>query len=210
MRVYSSTASTKRALSAALWLAYPLAVWAGLALSGPRAAAALVLVALAARTLPFWRSTGATERRRLLIPLAAAALPAASAAWLDDPLLLLFVPVLASLALLCAFARSLWRGPPLIETLARLQAGELSAAELRYCRGVTVVWCVFFAANAFVAAWLALWGSTRAWALWTGALSYVAIAMLFAIELAVRSWRFRRYTGGPSDWLMRRLFPPHL
>ncbi len=198
----------KRALGAALWLAYPFAVWVGLALSGPRAAAAFVLIALLARTLPFWHNVEAEERQRLLIPLAIAVLPAAGAAWLDDPLLLLFVPVLASLALLFAFARSLWRGPPLIETLARLQVGELSAAERRYCRGVTAIWCVFFAANASVAAWLALWGSTRAWALWTGALAWVAVGVLFAIELSVRSWRFRRYTGGPTDWLMRRLFPP--
>jgi uncharacterized membrane protein len=113
-----------------------------------------------------------------------------------------------SLGLLFAFARSLWWGPPVVETLARLQVGELSAAELRYCRSVTAVWCVFFAANALVAALLAWSASLRAWALWTGVLSYLAIAVLFAIELGVRSWRFRRYTGAPTDWLMRRLFPP--
>jgi uncharacterized membrane protein len=206
--VYSSNDRARRALATAPWLAYPLVVWAGLSLSGPRVAASLVLVALAARTLPLWRSTAGAARRQLLVPLAAATAPAAGAAWLDDPLLLLFVPALVSLGLLFAFARSLWRGPPLIETLARLQVGALSVAEQRYCRGVTAVWCVFFAANASVAGWLALWGSTRAWALWTGALSYVAIAVLFTLELGVRSWRFRRYSGAPTDWLMRRLFPP--
>ena len=30
---------------------------------------------------------------------------------------------------------TLLRGPPLIESLARLQTGELSAAEVRHCRG---------------------------------------------------------------------------
>jgi uncharacterized membrane protein len=59
-----------------------------------------------------------------------------------------------------------------------------------------------------VAALLALSGSLRAWGLWTGAFSYLAIAVLFTLELGVRSWRFRRYTGAPTDWLMRRLFPP--
>lgn len=208
MRVYSSNDRARRALAAAPWLAYPLVVWAGLSLGGPRVAASLVLVALAARTLPLWRSTAGAARRQLLVPLAAASAPAAGAAWLDDPLLLLFVPTLVSLGLLFAFARSLWWGPPVVETLARLQVGELSAAELRYCRSVTAVWCVFFAANALVAALLAWSASLRAWALWTGVLSYLAIAVLFAIELGVRSWRFRRYTGAPTDWLMRRLFPP--
>jgi len=32
--------------------------------------------------------------------------------------------------------------------------------------------------------------------------------VVLAVELTVRSWRFRRYTGGVTDVLMRRLFPP--
>jgi len=157
-----------------LWLAYPLAVWGGLALGGPRAAGAPALLAL----------------------------------WLDDPLLLLFVPSLVNLGLLFAFGRTLLHGPPLVETIARLQVGELSPAELRHCRSVTAVWCAFFAANALASTWLALAGSLAAWALWTGALAYVAIAVLFIVELAVRSSRFRHYGNGPGDALMRRLFSP--
>jgi uncharacterized membrane protein len=204
--VYSSDAA-RRALGALPWLAYPLAVWAGLALGGARAAGGLVIAALALRSLLVWRAEPAALGR-LLVPLAAAGLPAAAAALLDDPLLLLFVPVLVSLGLLGAFAWTLWRGPPLIESVARLQVGDLSAAELRYCRGVTWVWCAFFLANALATALLALSGSLAAWALWTGALSYLAIAVVLAVELTVRSWRFRRYTGGPTDVVMRRLFPP--
>jgi len=194
--VYSSNDRVRRILAAAPWLAYPLVVWAGLSLGGPRVAAALVLVALAARTLPLWRSTAGEARRQLLVPLVAAGAPAAGAAWLDDPLLLLFVPALVSLGLLLAFARSLWWGPPVVETLARLQVGELSAAEVRYCRSVTVVWCVFFAANAVTAAALAWSGSLGAWALWTGVYAYLAVALLFGVELAVRFVRFGRSPFG--------------
>jgi uncharacterized membrane protein len=205
--VYSSDA-VRRALGALPWLAYPLAVWAALALGGARVAGALVIAALTLRSLRVWRRAEPAALGRLLLPLAAAGLPAVAATLLDDPLLLLFVPVLVSLGLLGAFAWTLWRGPPLIESVARLQVGELSAAEVRYCRTVTGVWCAFFVANALVAAWLALSGSLAAWALWTGALSYLAIAAVLAVELTVRSWRFRRYAGGPTDVLMRRLFPP--
>ena len=194
--MYSSNDRARRALAAAPWLAYPLVVWAGLRLSGPRVAAALVLVALAARTLPLWRSTAGEARRQLLVPLVAAGVPAAGAAWLDDPLLLLCVPALVSLGLLLAFARSLWWGPPVVETFARLQVGELSAAEVRYCRSVTVIWCVFFAANAVTAVALAWSGSLGAWALWTGVYSYLAIALLFGVELALRFVRFGRSPFG--------------
>ena len=190
------------------WLAYPLAVWAGLAFGGARAAGGLVVAALAGRALLLWRSKNPASLRRLLVPLAAAGLPALLALLLQDPLLLLFVPVLANLGLLVAFVRSLWRGPPVIETVARLQVGSLSDAEVRYCRSVTGIWCVFFLANASVTAALALFGSLAAWALWSGALAYVAVGVVLALELTVRSWRFRRYTGGPTDVVMRRLFPP--
>jgi uncharacterized membrane protein len=194
--------------SIVLWLAYPLVVWAGLALSGPRVAAALVLALLGWRLLLLRRRLDAEARRQLLLPILAAGLPAGLAAALGNRLVLLFVPVLVSLGLLFAFARTLWRGPPLVETLARLSVGELSPAEVRYCRGVTLLWCAFFVANAGASAWLALWGSLEAWALWTGALAYVAVGVLFAAELTVRSLRFRHYGRGPGDALMRRLLPP--
>jgi uncharacterized membrane protein len=207
--VYSSDRGDRRALGALPWLAYPLAVWAGLAFAGTRATAGVVLAALAVRTFALWPSEHGAALRRLLLAVATAGAPAA-AALADDPLLLLFAPVLVSLGLLGAFGYSLLRGPPLIETVARFQVGELSEPEIRYCRTVTAVWCLFFVANAATAGWLALSGSLAAWALWTGALSYLAIAVLFAIELTVRSWRFRHYGGGPGDALMRRLFPPRV
>jgi hypothetical protein len=31
---------------------------------------------------------------------------------------------------------------------------------------------------------------------------------LFAIEFLYRTWRFRRYVGGPLNPLLERLFPP--
>ncbi len=206
--VYSSDVGDRRMLGPLPWLAYPLAIWAGLAFAGTRATAGLVLAALAVRTFAIWNGEREDALRTLLLPLAAAGVPAAAAVALDDPLLLLFAPVLVSLGLLGVFGYSLLRGPPLIERVARFQVGALSPAEVRYCRTVTAVWCLFFVANGGTAGWLALSGSLAAWALWTGVLSYLAIAALFAIELTVRSWRFRRYGGGPLDALLSRVFPP--
>jgi uncharacterized membrane protein len=206
--VYSSPGEESRFLAVLPWLAYPLALWAAHALAGPRVAGALVLATLAVRALPLWRNAESAARRRVLVPAAAAGLPALHAVGSGDSRLLLFVPALVNLGLLFAFARTLRHGPPLVETIARLHVGELSPGEVRYCRAVTWLWCAFFAANAVISAGVALRGSLAAWALWNGALSYVAVALLFAAELTVRSFRFRHYGKGPVDAVMRRLFPP--
>jgi hypothetical protein len=47
------------------------------------------------------------------------------------------------------------------------------------------------------------------WAFYTGFLSYILMGTLFSIEFLYRTWRFRRYVGGPLNPLLERIFPPH-
>ena len=130
--------------------------------------------------------------------------------WLEprwDTRALLLVPVLINGALLFAFGRTLRRGPPLVEALARLREPELSAAQVRHCRTVTAVWCGFFAANAAVCLALALFAELWIWTLYTGVISYLLMGLLFGAELLVRSWRFHNFSGAFAEPLLRRLFP---
>lgn len=191
-----------------LTLGYPLLVYAGLQWLEPRALALGLAALVALRGLTRWRRAPARELRRLAAPallLAAALL--ASALW-NDARGLLLAPALANAALLLAFGRSLLgAGPPLVETLARLQVPDLPPDEVRYCRSVTAVWCLFFALNGTLALWLALRGGREAWALYNGVIAYALVALLFAVEFTVRSWRFGRYGGTLVEPLFRRLFP---
>jgi uncharacterized membrane protein len=105
----------------------------------------------------------------------------------------LLPPVLVSLALLWSFGRSLAPGRmPMIERFARRIDGDLSPARVAHCRGVTRVWCAFFASNAAVTTALALAAPVSWWALWTGALTYVAIGALLGGEYLLRRRRFPR------------------
>jgi uncharacterized membrane protein len=193
---------------AALAIGYPLLIYLGVRFGEPRLLAACVGAVLSLRLPPLLRRADPGDRLRLLAPLGTiAALAAAAAIW-DDARALLLLPVVISAALLVTFARSLRAERSMIEIFATLQAGELPAEEIPYCRSVTRVWCGFFAANGLVAGWLALAASPEAWALYSGLLAYVAIGLLFAGEVVYRAWRFRRYTGAFSDPLLRRLFPP--
>jgi uncharacterized membrane protein len=67
-----------------------------------------------------------------------------------------------------------------------------------YARKVTAVWCGFFVVNGAIAGGLALWGTERTWALYTGGVAYVLMGLLFAGELAVRQVVKRRAAAGST------------
>ena len=118
--------------------------------------------------------------------LAAVALGLVALALVDGALAARAYPVLLSLAAAFVFGVTLLRSPSLVEQFA-LATGEPWSPELQhYCRNVTLIWTVWLCLNAAVAAELALSGSDRAWALWTGLLSYGVSALLFAGEWTVR------------------------
>jgi uncharacterized membrane protein len=126
----------------------------------------------------------------------------------DERIALLLLPSAASLYLLWTFARSLRRGPPMIERFARLVEDDLPDFCVPYCRKVTLVWCVFLASNTAVVAGLALAGSLEWWALYTGFVFYLALGTLLGIEFVVRKLWFRYYGNGLADRLFAAAFPP--
>lgn len=140
---------------------------------------ALVFVGL---RLAFARTSAGAWRPAL----AAVALGLVALALVDGSLAARAYPVLLSLAAAFVFGITLWRSPSLVEQFA-LATGEAWSPELQhYCRNVTLIWTVWLCLNAAIAAELALSGSDRAWALWTGLLSYGVSAVLFAGEWTVR------------------------
>jgi uncharacterized membrane protein len=187
---------------------YPFLIFFGLRWLEPRWMAAGIGITVMMRAALRWRRPSSAELRRLMLPvlLVAGVLGTAFAA--NDARTLLFVPALVNAALLLAFARTLRAGTPMVETFARLQDSDLTEAEVRYCRSVTVVWSVFFALNAAVSLWLALFAELWLWTLYTGVVSYGLVGILFAVEFVVRSWRFQRYAGSVVEPLFRRIFPP--
>ena len=195
-------------MGALLAVAYPAIVYVALTRLGPRAAGlslAALVVPRAALSLRGARREDVAHALR--VPLTVGALALASAAWRDGRFLLA-LPTLVNLSLLAHFASSLRTATPLVERFARMQVFELSDDERAWCRKVTAAWCVFFAANAATAAALALAAPPAWWALYTGALSYVAVGAMFTAEYVLRSNRFRRYGTTLPDRIMARLLPP--
>jgi len=197
-----------RVLVVVVGLGYPLLVYAGLVYFGPQvvvASAAVLLVAHAGVTWRHWRRSDVV---RAVVPLALAGVVLASAAVLDDGRVFLFVPAIVNGVMLIAFARTLGRGPSMIETFARLRRPEVPASRGPYLRTVTAVWCAFFALNIAISLFLALRSTLSAWTLYNGIVAYVLAGLLLAAERVYRYWRFRGYHGDLFDPVFRRVFPP--
>lgn len=192
---------------ALLGLGYPFLVFAGLQFLAPREIGLLLAGLLVLRGALRWRRPGKDELKRLVVPAALVAAVLLPTLLLNGETWLRLVPVAMNLALLAAFGRTLWSGPPLVETFARLQVPDLPPDEVRYCRSVTALWCGFFALNALACLGLALFAELATWALYTGLVSYLLVGLLFAGEFVVRAWRFGRYEGTLVEPLFRRIFP---
>lgn len=192
-------------LRTVLVIAYPAAVYLGIAHLGPRALG-LLLLALLLPNLALRLSAAAPEQRRgvLRLPLAIAALVGIGAA-LAEPRFYLVLPVLVNLTLLANFAASL-RGPvSLVERYARLQDPDLPEGAPAYCRRVTIAWCWFFAFNASVCAVLAAVAPVAWWALYTGILAYILVGFGFTLEFLVRKRVFQQFGDSLPDRLLARL-----
>ena len=160
-------------------LAYPVVVYLALGHVSPRWIA-LLLVALAL-------ARAGVTRESFWLGAAALATVLAVASFLGDrwgPLKL--YPALVNLVMFGLFAMSLWRGPSVVERLARLRETHFPPAAIAYTRRVTQVWCGFFVVNGLAAVATALWASPAVWALYNGLLSYVAMGLLMGAEWLVR------------------------
>ena len=165
---------------------YPFWAWWGLSHWGilPVAAAlALVMLVRAAakRDLESWGFFATAS----ILALASLLLDA------EEPMLL--YPVFINVFLLWLFGSSL-RGTPLVERLARLKEKNLPPEGVRWCRGVTELWCGFFVVNGITALATVLSGDRSFWMLWNGCVSYVLIGLLFTGEYLLRRIVMKRRT----------------
>ena len=115
--------------------------------------------------------------------------------------------MLVSLYLLWTFGATLRSGMPVVERFARIVEVDLPDFCVPYCRKVTVIWCVFLAANSVCVGVLALWAPLEWWALYAGLVFYFLMGTLLAGEFVFRKLWFRYYGEGLVDQVFARWFP---
>lgn len=98
------------------------------------------------------------------------------------------------LFLLWFFGHTLLSGKePLITRLARRVHGTLPPEMEAYTRGVTLAWCVFFAAQVIVSALLFNYASLNIWSLFITIMNFPLLVLMFVSEYAYRMARHRDF-----------------
>jgi len=171
-------------------IGYPFLIFAGAALGRPRLPLVVIGALLLVSLILAWRSGfecdavwRAAEAALMVAFLVVAAI-------VNDEHVIRLGPALANVAMLLSFGRTLRGGPSMVERIARLRRGDLPAEVVTYCWRLTLLWCVFFGANAAFITWLAFFGSFASWTLYTGLLAYLLAGGLFLAELLYRHRRF--------------------
>jgi uncharacterized membrane protein len=175
-------------LGAALGIAYPFLVLAGLGHAPP---GLFVLLALVVVALRLGALRGARVGAALAPALVAVAAATLFAALFDSEAAARAYPVLMSLGMAAAFGWSLRRPPSLIELFAQFAEPNPDDAARAYMRRVTWAWCLFLLLNAAVSAITVALGDLALWTLYNGFLSYLLIGLMFAGEYAIRRRRLR-------------------
>jgi uncharacterized membrane protein len=164
-------------------------------------AAAVLIGWVIVRTVPIVLSAR-REQRIAALQLPAIALAFALLGWIaNDATCFLVLPSATQAAFGFTFLRSL-RGVPLIEHFARMVKPQLGPGELAHCRRWTRIWGGYLLVLAALGLGLARWAP-----LTVGAVVYVLVGVLFAIEYVIRKIQFRDYGRNPLDWVLGKLFP---
>ena len=169
-------------LLAILGIIYPVLVYFGLSVFSPQFILIGLLIVVLLRAVTF-----AVQKRYGPAGLAVLVAGIVAAGGLASELLAIrFYPVIVSLTMGAVFTVTLFTDRPMVERLARLKMPDLDDYSIAYTRKLTKVWIGFFAVNAMIATWTALYASMEIWTLYNGFLSYLLIGILFIGEWPVR------------------------
>jgi uncharacterized membrane protein len=163
---------------------YPFLVWFTLDALQPRYLALLLAGLFLLRYLYRQRSKPLNGLLAWVFPACAVCL--LLIALINQTRWLMAYPVFVSLGFFGVFAYSLAYPPTMVERLARLEDPDLPPKCVAYTRKVTQVWSVFFFSNAVISSVTIWYGDPWLWSLYNGAVFYVLMGLLMAVEMLIR------------------------
>lgn len=172
---------------------YPILVHVFVVQETPRAALAVLIVVSATLLLLHvaLRRQGGSPFWILLYGLLALA---GLLSLVGGRVLALFLPqVIINLSLALMFGSTLRTGrTPLIERFMRRQYGDaMHPVLVSYARRLTWIWTLFLVAMALISVGLALFGTLKAWSLFTNIVNYLLVAILFVAQFIYARLHYR-------------------
>ncbi len=173
-------------IGAVISICYPVIVFLSLAVFHfPIRVVALSIMALAAALFLFHQKKSSRATPLLMALVALLVLVTGSER------ILRFYPVLVNLVMLLTFLLSIHGQDSIVLTFAELADRRIKRHPARgsigrYCRKVTMVWCIFFVMNGTIALITTLCPSQGLWVIYNGLVAYILIGGLFMGEFAVR------------------------
>lgn len=107
----------------------------------------------------------------------------------QEEVYMLLYPTIVNLALLVLFGQSLvGERKPIVEYMASFTTPKEKQTDFfkKYCRRVTMTWCIFFIINGSFAFYTAEFCSREVWTMYNGFIAYLLIGLLFVIEYVIR------------------------
>ncbi|VAX15185.1 FIG017861: hypothetical protein [hydrothermal vent metagenome] len=102
-------------------------------------------------------------------------------------LMVKLLPAFINLVLFTIFTYSIISPPSVIEKIASaMSEGRFQEDQINYTRKVTVVWSVFFFLDMLAVVYIAFYRTMLDWAVFTGAINYILIGVLFFGEILYR------------------------
>lgn len=107
----------------------------------------------------------------------------------DDERFMLYTPIVSDAVMAAVLLVSIWRGRPLLLTLALAQQPELAGdpVRARFLRGMTARLAVNLVLHAGLTAW-AVGESRETWLFVSGPLQYALLGAQFLLEMALGRW----------------------
>lgn len=163
---------------------YPFAVYVGLNYLPPSTLAAALLLLLGLRIVLLKNNL---KKMPWLLPASILGVFSLTVSlFMDTTAGFKLYPLAVNLAMLLVFGFSYFKPPSVIETFARITEKNLTEPAVKYTEKVTLVWCAFFIINGAISLYTALYTNLDTWMIYNGFIAYIMMALLMAIEYAVR------------------------
>lgn len=169
-----------------LTIAYPILIFASITLwHFPVRIIGLILLLMGSTAMIFNR-----KKRTQVVPILAAII-AIIVIFTKCEQVLKFYPIIVNAVFLFTFLTSINKDDSIVFKFALLGDKTVKWSNTRnlvakYCKKVTIVWCVFFIINSICALLTVLFGSSKIWAIYNGLVSYVIMGLIFFVEFIIR------------------------